>query len=270
MTHGNKIGTLWLVGCGNMGAALLERWSAAGLATRILVIDPALPAVPPGVELLAALPAPGARPSPDVAVLAVKSQIAAAALSGLAERLGENSLVISIMAGLTLGDISRMVGERPLVRAMPNTPAAVGKGMTALHMAVADAAVTAVADALFMATGTTVWLDAESQFDAVTAVSGSGPAYVFRFIEALAAAAEAAGLPADLAENLARGTVIGAAALADGDARSARDLRAAVTSPGGTTQAGLEALDADPGLPALVRSAVRAAATRSRELSENR
>jgi pyrroline-5-carboxylate reductase len=127
-----------------------------------------------------------------------------------------------------------------------------------------------MAEMLFSPAGATVWLDSEGQFDAVTALSGSGPAYVFRVIEALGAAGEAAGLPVDLAECLARATVIGAAALAESDPRGIAELRQAVTSPGGTTEAGLEALDSDPGLPQLMRNTIRAAATRSRELADNR
>ncbi len=150
---------------------------------------------------------------------------------------------------------------------MPNTPAAIGKGVTALCGRNLDDTDRASVERLFEAAGWTFWLSEEGQFDAVTAVSGSGPAYLFRFIEALASAGESAGLPGDLAVELARRTVVGAAALADADERTPRELRAAVTSPGGTTQAGLEALDADPGLPQLLRLAVRAAVNRSRELA---
>lgn len=270
MNEANKIGTLWLIGCGNMGSALLSRWYAGGAAERYVVVDPAMPACPDQVEVLGALPVPGTRPSPDVVVLAVKPQAAAEALAGLPSLLGGGTIAVSIMAGLPIAEIAALSGAQSVVRAMPNTPASVGKAITALFAAPPSDGVRQTADTLFGAAGATVWLEAESQFDAVTAVSGSGPAYAFRFIEALAAAGEAAGLPAELAETLARSTVIGAAALADADPRSARDLRSAVTSPGGTTQAGLEALDADPGLPQLVRNAVRAAAARSKELAEGR
>ncbi|MBA4757325.1 pyrroline-5-carboxylate reductase [Sphingosinicella sp.] len=267
MQNENKIRTLWLIGCGNMGSALLARW--IGAAETIVVVDPGSPQLPEGVEHLSALPV-GVLPRPDMVVLAVKPQIAPAALAGLPALVGPETVVVSIMAGTMLADLAAFTGEAVPVRAMPNTPASVGKGVTALYAnGLSDEARVAV-DALFERTGAVVWLEAENQFDAVTAVSGSGPAYVFRFIEALAAAGEAAGLPSELAEKLARATVVGAAALAEADPRSPRDLRAAVTSPGGTTQAGLEALDADPGLPALVRAAVRAAAGRSKELAEGR
>lgn len=270
MNTGNKIGTLWLIGCGNMGGALLDRWAAAGWVSRIVVIDPASPSVPAGVEVRTELPIQGGVPVPDVVVIAVKPQIAAAALDGLPGLVGPSTIAVSIMAGSQLAEIAALTGCGQVVRAMPNTPAAIGKGVTALYANGADVAVRGVATALFAAAGQTLWLEAENQFDAVTALSGSGPAYVFRFIESLAAAGEAAGLPASLAEILARSTVIGAAALADADPRPVRELRAVVTSPGGTTEAGLGALDADPGLPQLVRSAVRAAAARSKELAENR
>jgi pyrroline-5-carboxylate reductase len=267
MQNENKIRTLWLIGCGNMGSALLARWVDA--AETIVVVDPGSPQLPAGVEHFPALPA-GVLPRPDVVVLAVKPQVAPTALAGLPALVGPETIVVSIMAGTMLADLAAFAGEAVPVRAMPNTPASVGKGVTALYASgLSDDARVSVEN-LFARTGSVVWLESENQFDAVTAVSGSGPAYVFRFIEALAAAGEAAGLPSELAEKLARATVVGAAALAESDPRSPRDLRAAVTSPGGTTQAGLEALDADPGLPALVRAAVRAAASRSKELAEGR
>lgn len=270
MHEENKIRTLWLIGCGNMGGALLARWAGAGIAESIVVIDPGSPKVPDGVSVLPALPAPGALPVPDVVVLAVKPQVAPTALADLPTLTGPETVVVSIMAGTLLPDIAAFAGPGIAVRAMPNTPAAIGKGVTALFANGAPDSARVVLETVFTRAGSVVWLESESQFDAITAVSGSGPAYVFRFIEALAAAAEAAGLAPDLAERLARATVVGAAALAEADPRTPRELRTAVTSPGGTTQAGLEALDADPGLPALVRAAVRAAASRSREMAEGR
>jgi pyrroline-5-carboxylate reductase len=184
--------------------------------------------------------------------------------------VGPSTVAVSIMAGTPLANVRALAGVTDAVRAMPNTPAALGKGVTALFTGATNKSVSAMAEMLFSPAGATVWLDSEGQFDAVTALSGSGPAYVFRFIEALGAAGEAAGLPVDLAECLARATVIGAAALAESDPRGIAELRQAVTSPGGTTEAGLEALDSDPGLPQLMRNTIRAAATRSRELADNR
>ncbi|MGL4543602.1 MAG: pyrroline-5-carboxylate reductase family protein, partial [Polymorphobacter sp.] len=175
---------LWLLGAGNMGGALLARWQVAGLAD-ISVIDPNPQALPAGV-VAGAAPPPGA--GPDVLVLAVKPQLFAAASAGLGERLRPDTLVISVMAGVTCAGITARLGARPLVRTMPNTPARLGQGVTALFGCGATAAHCARAEALLAAAGATVWLEAEAQFDAVTGLSGSGPAYVFAFIEALAAA----------------------------------------------------------------------------------
>jgi pyrroline-5-carboxylate reductase len=179
------------------------------------------------------------------------------------------TLFLSIAAGTPITNLEAVLGARtPIVRAMPNTPAAIGRGITALvGNARADASAVALAEALMQAVGQTVRLDDEAGMDAVTAVSGSGPAYVFLMIEALAAAGEAEGLSRDLALRLARATVAGAGALAESSERGPDQLRIDVTSPGGTTAAALAILmrDAD-GLPALMRRAVGAAAYRSREL----
>jgi pyrroline-5-carboxylate reductase len=243
-------GRLWLIGAGNMGGALLARWRLAGLDP--VVVDPALGA---------SIPYDG---TPDVIVLAVKPQVWWAATEALADRADANTLIVSIMAGIT---ISALRGRWPtaiLARAMPNTPARHGRGITGTYLQHDDAANRARVEALFVPAGATVWLDRESDFDALTAVSGSGPAYVFAFIEALAAAAEAAGLAPDLAARLARATVTGSAALADDDERSPGELRAAVTSPNGTTAAGLAVLT--PALERLLGETVAAAQLRSREL----
>jgi pyrroline-5-carboxylate reductase len=268
MPRSSTISSLWLIGCGNMGGALLARWVAAGAAAKFVVVDPAMPKLPRGVAGVASLGEAMAIGRPDVVVIAVKPQMAAAALAGFGVLVAADCLTVSIMAGPMLADIARMTGTSAMVRAMPNTPAAIGKGVCALYGSGINDAQRVKVERLFAAAGTTLWLDAEVQFDAVTALSGSGPAYVFRFIEALAAAGEAAGLSPELSAALARQTVIGASALADLDARSAAELRTAVTSPGGTTEAGLNALDSEPGLPALLRAAVRAATARSRELAE--
>ncbi len=251
-----------------MGGALLARWVENGLADTFIVIDPGMPKVPEGVEVWPALPETSDM-LPDAVVLAVKPQLAAEAAANLPKFVRPQALVVSIMAGTSLAEIATLCGPAVHVRSMPNTPIAIGRGMTALFGNDLDDTAKANAQALFETSGTSIWLETENQFDAVTAVSGSGPAYVFRFIEALAAAAESAGLPEGLSATLAKETVVGAAMLADQDSRSPAELRRAVTSPGGTTQAGLEALDADPGLPLLVRNAVRAAANRSKELGES-
>lgn len=249
---------IWLLGCGNMGGALLGRWLAEDMGP-VAVIDPAPRALPAGVS---ASPHPP-EGRPDVLVLAVKPQVWREAALPLVAKTGPLTLVVSVMAGVTTADIASVFPGAAIIRAMPNTPAAIGQGVTALYTMSGDLAEGA-AEALFSAAGATVWLDNESDFDAVTAVSGSGPAYVFAFIEALAAAAAAAGLEPGLAARLARATVTGAAALAASDATPADVLRQRVTSPGGTTAAGLAMLQ--PGLTPLLEATVKAAAARSREL----
>jgi pyrroline-5-carboxylate reductase len=256
---------LLLLGCGRMGSAMLRGWLAGGLpAGSVHVSDPAPPDWLAGLGLAETAPE-----SPAVVVVAVKPQMMAEALPALSGLGGGGTLVVSVAAGVPLGAFEAALGAgTPVVRVMPNTPAAIGRGIAALvgnEAAGEDGLV--VAEALMTAVGRTVRLASEGQMDAVTAVSGSGPAYVFHLIEAMAAAGEAQGLPAALAMELASATVSGAAALADEAGRPAAVLRAEVTSPGGTTQAALEVLmDEGTGLPPLMRRAVAAAAERSREL----
>lgn len=255
--------SILLVGCGRMGGALVRGWAGAH---DILVFDPH------------AAPITGARkieriggadiPPGTIVVLAVKPQMFDAVVPALAPLAARGALIVSIMAGLTLARLgSALGGTRRVVRAMPNTAAAIGRGITAL---VADSGVDAGdrgdVDRLLAATGALVWLDDEGDLDAVTAVSGSGPAYFFRMTEALAAAGVGAGLAPDLAMTLARATFTGAAALADARPEPLAELRAEVTSPGGTTAAGLAAM-AEGGIDGLLDATVRAAAARSRALS---
>lgn len=254
----SDLGTVWLLGCGNMGGALLRRWVAAGL-TRVAVIDPAPRALPEGVAASAGPP----EGVPDVLVIAVKPQLLAGAAAPLVARLGPETLIVSIVAGVSTATLSALFKGRQVVRTMPNTPASAGQGVTALF---ASGGGRAAADTLFDAVGTTVWLDDEAQFDAVTAVSGSGPAYVFAMIEALAAAGVAVGLPPGLAGDLALRTVAGAGHLAALGEATPAALRESVTSPNGTTAAGLAVLQ--PALDALMQATVAAAARRSRELGE--
>lgn len=259
---------LVLLGCGKMGSALLAGWLARGIAPEaVSVIEP----TPSdwlrgqGVRLNEALP-----PAPAVALIAVKPQMMGAALPGLAA-LGAGTLFLSIAAGTTLAALDNALGGgRRIVRAMPNSPAAVGRGITAIvgNPAASDHDLD-LAQALLAAVGDVVRLPHEGLMDAVTAVSGSGPAYVFHLIEALAAAGAAQGLPADLAMQLARATVCGAGELAQLSPESAAQLRVNVTSPGGTTAAALAVLmDPDTGLPPLMARAVAAAAARGRELGQ--
>lgn len=263
--------SLTLVGAGKMGGAMLAGWLEAGLdPAATTVIDPA-PA-PEIVTLCAerSLRLNPERPAPaEVVVLAIKPQGLDAAAPGLASCLGEGGLLVSILAGKTIQNLrARLPGARAIVRAMPNLPASIGRGATG---AAASSDVTpaqrAVAEALLAASGHVEWLETEALIDAVTAVSGSGPAYVFHMVEALAEAGVAAGLPAEVAARLARATVSGAGALLDASPLEAADLRRNVTSPGGTTAAALEVLMRENGLPALMREAVAAAKRRAGELS---
>ena len=266
--------SLVLVGAGKMGGAMLQGWLALGLAAeRLSVLDPyaapELAALCTGAGVRLNPPA-AALQAPDVLVLAVKPQSFDAAASSVALLVGESTLVLSIMAGKTIGDIAaRLAKSGPIVRAMPNLPASIGRGITA---AVANGAVTprthAMADRLLAAIGKVEWLDHEGLIDAVTAVSGSGPAYVFYLVECLAAAGVAAGLPGDLALRLARATVEGAGELLARDPASApAQLRQNVTSPGGTTAAALSVLMRREGLEKLMTDAVAAAKRRAQELA---
>lgn len=243
------VGRLWLIGGGNMGGALARHWRLAGFDP--IVIDPAHGT---------AIPSEGA---PDVLVLAVKPQIWVKATEGLGGRIGAATLVVSVMAGVTLAALAARFPDARLARTMPNTPAARGRGITGLYMDSSDPASCARLENLFSPAGATAWLDAEAEFDAVTAVSGSGPAYFFAMVEALAAGGAAAGLAPDLAARLARATLTGAAALLE-DGEDPAALRAAVTSAGGTTAAGLAVLM--PALGPLLRDTVAAARDRSRDL----
>ena len=266
--------TLVLVGAGKMGGAMLRGWLAGGLpAAGVALIDPA-PA-PEMVALaasqgLALNPAEGALAAPDVLVLAVKPQMLDSAAPRLASLAGPNTLALSIMAGKTIADIqTRLPHARAFVRVMPNTPAAVGRGAAA---GFANGAVTAVqrlwAEQLMRAVGVFDWLEYEALIDAVTAISGSGPAYVFALVEAMSRAGEAVGLPADLAMRLARATVEGAGELLHREPEvTAAQLRVNVTSPGGTTAAALAVLQAPDGLDALMVRAATAAHRRARELA---
>jgi pyrroline-5-carboxylate reductase len=259
-----------LAGAGKMGGALLRAWIDRGLGgRRLMVYDPA---PPPGIVTAAlagafALNAPCE--APDVLVLAIKPQTLDE-VGALAPLVAPETLVISVLAGKTLADIAaRFPRARAIIRAMPNLPAAVGRGMTGVA---GNSAVTsaqrAAADALLSAVGRVEWLPDERLIDAVTAVSGSGPAYVFYLAECLARAGTAAGLPAEIAARLARATIEGAGELLyRSPERTPADLRESVTSPGGTTAAALEVLMAADGLAPIVLRAVAAAKRRADELS---
>lgn len=260
---------LVLLGCGKMGSALLQGWLANGVpATSVWVSDPHpsdwLRAQ--GVNLNATLPK-----APAVVLIAVKPQMMGAALPALQALAGGQTLFLSIAAGTKIAAFEQSFGaESHIIRAMPNTPAAVNRGITAIvGNARATAADLDLAEALLSAVGSVVRLASEDQIDVVTALSGGGPAYVFHLIEAMAAAGEALGLPADMAMELARVTVSGAGELAHQSPESATQMRVNVTSPGGTTAEALKVLmDAETGFPALLARAVGAATERGRELGK--
>jgi pyrroline-5-carboxylate reductase len=264
-------GRLVLVGAGKMGGALLEGWLRFGLdAKRVAVLEPE-----PSRQILELAKGgsplnPDLRTLSDVAaiVVAVKPQAAAEILPPLAPMIGASTVIVSIMAGRTLDFIGKAL-QKPcaLVRAMPNTPAAIGRGITVAVPRDANPAQRDLAHRLLSATGAVEWTADEALMDAVTAVSGSGPAYVFLLAEALAAAGVAAGLPAPLAAKLARETVAGSGELLHRSELEAAVLRQNVTSPGGTTAAALDVLMASDGLAALMNKAVAAATKRSRQLA---
>jgi pyrroline-5-carboxylate reductase len=211
-------------------------------------------------------------PSPgpaDIVVLAVKPQALASVAAAAKPFIGSDTLVLSIMAGVTLSVLSRTFGAERVIRAMPNTPGQIGAGITAfVPSAACQPCDVALAEQLLAPLGLVERLHAERAMDAVTAISGSGPAYVFYLAEALAAAAEAEGLDKETAARLARQTVAGAGALMLETGLSATELRRQVTSPGGTTQAALDVLQAGDGLAPVLRRAVQAATQRSKELGK--
>jgi pyrroline-5-carboxylate reductase len=266
MDHVAKNG-LVLLGCGKMGSAMLQGWLADGLPpASVWVIDPNpsdwLRGT--GVQINADLPE-----APAIVLVAVKPQMMGEALPVLRDRGNGATLFVSVAAGTPISAFEEALGaQTPIVRAMPNTPAAVGRGITAI---IGNAHATPeqldLAEMLLQAVGQVVRLEGEEQMDAVTGLSGSGPAYVFHMIECMAKAGEAQGLAPALAMQLAQATVAGAGALAEAADETPAELRRNVTSPNGTTQAGLEVLmDEEAGLPPLMLRTVAAAADRSREL----
>ena len=264
-------GTILLAGAGKMGGAMLTGWLARGLdPARVVVIEPQ-----PSEEIRA-LAAKGVRlnpPANDIGavatlVVALKPQTFAEAGADLKPFAGADTLVLSIMAGTTIATLQRVCGGN-VVRAMPNTPAAIGRGITVMVAANnVSAAHRAVADALLRATGSVEWIDDEGLMDAVTAVSGSGPAYIFLLAEELARAGVEAGLPEELATKLARETVAGSGELLHRSETASATLRQNVTSPGGTTAAALEVLMGPDGMQSLLTRAVAAATKRSKELAK--
>ena len=261
---------LVLLGCGKMGSAMLQGWISDGLPlASVYVLEP-FPSewvqglAKQGLNLNTALPH-----EPAICIIAVKPQMMGDALPALLAVASGKTIFLSIAAGTSIDSFEVVFGsDARIVRAMPNTPAAVGRGISALigndASSVADVA---LCESLLGAVGQTVILDNEEQMDAVTAVSGSGPAYVFHLIETLAAAGVQQGLPAEMAMKLAKATVAGAGELAEKADEDPCQLRINVTSPNGTTQAALEVLmNTGTGFPRVLSDGVKAAADRSREL----
>jgi pyrroline-5-carboxylate reductase len=259
---------LVLLGCGKMGSAMLEGWLAGGLPAASVWVNDPNPSdwvQAQGVHLNTDLPE-----NPAIVLVAVKPQIMRDALPTLAPLGNGDTLFLSVAAGITIATFEDMLGDQtPVIRSIPNTPAAVKQGITAI---IGNARVTEdqlqMAETLLSAIGQTVRLETEDQMDAVTGLSGSGPAYVFHLIECLARAGEAQGLAPELAMTLAKATVAGSGALAMQAQETPSQLRVNVTSPNGTTQAGLNVLmDEETGLPPLVAKTIAAATKRSKELA---
>ncbi|CAN7310853.1 pyrroline-5-carboxylate reductase [Pararhizobium sp. LjRoot235] len=268
----NASGPIVLIGAGNMGGAMLAGWLKSGIAgSNILVIDPG-----PAPAMAKLIADNGVRhettASADlkagVLFLAVKPQMMATVLPPLKDLVGSETVVVSVAAGTTLSFMQSHLGEAAMVRAMPNTPAMIGRGVTG---AFANAAVSAtqrdLVHNLLKVSGPVEWVETEADIDAVTAVSGSGPAYVFYLVECMAEAGRKAGLQADLAMRLARETVAGAGELLHQSPDDASKLRQNVTSPGGTTAAALSILMADDGMQPLFDKAIAAARKRAEELA---
>jgi len=266
-------GTLVLVGAGKMGGAMLEGWLKGGAdASRIVALDPS-----PPPEVRAVIEGAGVRLNPDVStirdaevvIIAVKPQLMEDVLPGVVSLNASKPLILSVAAGKTIASFERHFGaDAAVIRTIPNTPAAVGRGITAMaaNPNVSPAQM-ALARTLLEAVGEVVTVENEAMIDAVTAVSGSGPAYVFYLTECLAAAGEKVGLPKDLAMQLARATVAGSGELMRQSGTEAATLRQNVTSPKGTTYAALQVLMAEDGMQPLFDKAIDAATKRSRELA---
>ncbi|HEY5723775.1 MAG TPA: pyrroline-5-carboxylate reductase [Allosphingosinicella sp.] len=260
-------GPMWMIGCGNMAGAMLQGWLARGADPRhITVIRPSGKPAAEGVRVLTALPEDEV---PALVLLGVKPQMLDAVAPSLAPALDPETILVSILAGVEAQSLrERFAAPRSIVRAMPNLPVRLNKGVIALHAKEADGRAREIVETLMAAIGRTLWFDEEDLFQVAGIVGGAGPAFLFRFIDALAKAGEGLGLaPADAA-SLALGMVEGAGAQAAASDHSPAELARQVASPGGTTEAGLAMLDAEDGLEALVRRTLEASRRRSREMAE--
>lgn len=256
-----------LVGAGNMGGAMLHGWLAAGMRPeQVTVVSPSLRAMPDGVRVVADVPdADVARF--DVIVLALKPQ----QLGNLrSERFAQHAprLLVSVLAGVEIAMLAPLCAAKAVVRAMPNLPIAIGKGVVALYGAPEDAEARALTERLMMPLGLVDWIGDEALFDVVTALAGSGPGFLFRFIDALGTAGAALGIPADQAARFALATVAGSAAMAEVAGASPAVLADRVASKGGSTREGLNVLDRDDALVRLLIDTLAAATTRNREMAE--
>lgn len=256
-------GPIWLVGCGNMAGAMLRRWLAEGLdPAQVTVITRSGTRAPEGVRSLTALPVDE---TPATLMLGFKPQ----QLDDIAPTLAhlKPALLLSILAGVEEAALASRIPAGAVVRMMPNLPVAIGQGVTALYTRSTDPAVRAAAEALATPLGLAPWIDDEAKFDAVTALAGCGPAFVFRFIDALAQAGVRLGLAPDLAQRLALATVDGAGAMAVGADAPPAVLADRVASPGGSTREGLNVLDADDALLRLMADTLTASERRNREMA---
>ncbi|WP_338466433.1 pyrroline-5-carboxylate reductase [Novosphingobium sp. ZN18A2] len=258
--------TIMMFGAGNMGGAILDGWLAGGVDPAcVTVVDPVRETVPEGVTLLREPPI--GEPAPDVVLLGFKPQQLAASAEAVRPFVGEDTLLLSILAGPDLARLRELFpAAGGIVRVMPNLAAALGKSPVAL---VGDAgpAACALADRLMAPLGTAEWLSGEGEMDLVTALAGSGPAFVYRFIDALAEGAASLGLPREQADRLALAMVEGASALAARSPHSPGELARRVASPGGVTQVGIDVLDADRRLARLLEDTLRDARDRSAEMT---
>lgn len=261
-----------LIGCGKMGGAMAHGWLDAGIVAHIDIVEPHLhdDALRTSTLVTHYKDIDALDRTQDIVVLAVKPQMMGAVCAALKPHIHAQTLILSIAAGQSIASYETHFGaQQPIIRAMPNTPAAIGKGISvAVHNGYVRPAQKDAATILLQAVGLVEWIGDEGLMNAVTALSGSGPAYIFHLIEAMAQAGHAAGLDADFAMRLARQTVVGAAALAElSPETDAATLRQNVTSPGGTTEAGLRILmDAENGLKPLMENTVRAAKERGQAL----
>lgn len=256
---------LWLIGCGNMGGAMLRQWIASGAvaAGDVAIVNRTDRELPPGVRQARALPE---GLLPDAVILAMKPQQIDEVADRWASRIAGVPMIISILAGVEEAAIARRFNAGAIIRAMPNLPVGIGKGVVALHSASASVDAHQRVSALMAPLGLVEWVDA-ALFDAVTALAGSGPGFVYRFIDALAAAGASLGLPADQSARLALATVEGAALLAAAADAPPAILADRVASPGGSTREGLNVLDRDEALIALLRQTLAAATRRNAEMA---